>query len=219
MKDKLHEFEGRDLRVTWSKARCIHAAACVFGLPTVFEPGRRPWITPDDASADKVAEIVRRCPTGALHFERTDGGVPESPPETNTIVSSKFGPLYVKGDVELLAADGSVVLKDTRLALCRCGDSRNKPFCDGTHSSAGFRDPGDVFEGGVKTEGGGAEHRPLSVTVSEAGPLKVSGPFTLLSADGRMRLAGDTVSLCRCGGSRNKPFCDGSHATSDKLGD
>ena len=211
MSDKLHAFEGRDLRVTWSKARCIHAAECVRGLPAVFEPGRRPWITPDAEAADRITAIVMRCPTGALHFERMDGGAAEPVPETNSIVPSRNGPLFLRGDLEIVAADDTVLLRDTRVALCRCGRSGHRPFCDNRHWSAGFADRGEVFEGGVKAGDPGPERR-LKVTATTDGPLRLEGSLTVRSADGRVALAGGRADLCRCGQSRNKPFCDGSHA-------
>jgi CDGSH-type Zn-finger protein/uncharacterized Fe-S cluster protein YjdI len=208
--DRLHEFDGADIRVTWSSRRCIHAAACVRGLPAVFQPGRKPWVIPERGATDAVAEVVMRCPTGALHFERKDGGPAEPVPASNTVEPTPGGPLYLRGDLELLNADGTLLLRDTRVALCRCGHSRNKPFCDNSHLEADFRDRGEVFEGGVKPlEGSPAG--PLRVTVSPDGPLLVKGPVTVRSADGRVALEGGGASLCRCGNSRNKPFCDGSH--------
>lgn len=75
MKDKLHGFEADAITVTWSKRRCIHAAECVAGLPRVFQPGERPWIKLDAAAAGTIAGIVRRSPTGALHYERQDSAL------------------------------------------------------------------------------------------------------------------------------------------------
>ncbi len=211
MSDKLHEFDGAAIRVTWSSRRCIHAAECVRGLPPVFRPGLKPWIVPDRATADRVAEVVERCPTGALHFERLDGGPPEATPAANSVQPEPEGPLYLRGDLEILAADGTLLLRDTRVALCRCGQSGNKPFCDNSHRMAEFADPGEVFEGGVKPLAGRPATGPLRVTVSADGPLLLDGPLTVRSADGRVALAGGQAALCRCGQSRNKPFCDSSH--------
>jgi uncharacterized Fe-S cluster protein YjdI len=63
-------YEGTDVDVSFDSALCEHAAECVRGLPAVFEVGRRPWIIPDNASVDEVAEVVARCPSGALRIER-----------------------------------------------------------------------------------------------------------------------------------------------------
>lgn len=210
MSDRLHEFDGAGIRVTWSSRRCIHAAECVRGLPAVFQPGRKPWVIPERSTADAIAEVVMRCPTGALHFERRDGGPAEPAPAANTVEPTRGGPLHLRGDIELLSPDGTLLLEDTRVALCRCGQSRNKPFCDNSHFEADFADRGEVFEGGLKPlEGSPAG--PLRVTVSADGPLAAKGPMTVRSADGRVTLSGGAASLCRCGNSRNKPFCDGSH--------
>src|SRR5439155_3271306 len=73
------------IEVTWEPAFCIHAADCLRGLPDVFDPMRRPWIEVDRASPDQIAEVVQRCPTGALHFRRLDGGPQEPEPEETTI--------------------------------------------------------------------------------------------------------------------------------------
>ena len=210
MSDRLHEFDSAGIRVTWSKRRCIHAAECVRGLPAVFQPGRKPWVMPERAGAGTIAEVVMRCPTGALHFERHDGGPAEPKPASNTIEPTRGGPLHLRGDLELLNADGTPLLRDTRVALCRCGQSRNKPFCDNSHLEADFLDRGEVFEGGVKPLEG-EPTGPLRVTVSADGPLLVKGPVTVRSADHRVALVGGAASLCRCGNSGNKPFCDGSH--------
>src|SRR5207253_9288847 len=124
---------------------------------------------------------------------------------------TRNGPLYVRGSVEVRAADGTLVARDVRVALCRCGASGNKPFCDNRHRVAGFVDAGDVFEGGVKP--GPAEDGPLRITLETNGPYRLEGSFEVVSLDGRVRLTGGQAALCRCGKSRNKPFCDGTHAS------
>jgi CDGSH-type Zn-finger protein/uncharacterized Fe-S cluster protein YjdI len=206
--DKLHVFEGHGIRVTWSKTRCIHSAECVRGLPRVFQPGSRPWVKPDAGTVTRIAEIIERCHTGALHYQRHDG-VEEAPATINSVTPAIDGPLWVRGRIEILDEAGRVKLRDTRVALCRCGQSRNKPFCDRSHASAGFADAGDVFQGGVKQ---GESAAVLSIAVTPGGPLEATGALTVSSADGLVRLRGAEAKFCRCGGSRNKPFCDGTHA-------
>ncbi len=132
------QYHGPDITVTYDAKRCIHAAECVRGLPTVFDTRQRPWINPHNAAADAIAEVVQRCPTGALHFTRSDQGPSEALPQHTTIRVSANGPLYLHGDIEISRPDGSILLKDTRVALCRCGASANKPFCDGSHTRVGF---------------------------------------------------------------------------------
>ncbi|MEV1074160.1 (4Fe-4S)-binding protein [Micromonospora parva] len=67
-------YEGKKVTVTFEAGLCRHAAECVRGLPEVFDTGRRPWIRPDGAEAERLAEVVGRCPSGALQYELVDGG-------------------------------------------------------------------------------------------------------------------------------------------------
>ena len=208
--DRVHAFPGTGITVTWSRRRCIHAADCVMNLPTVFEPGRRPWVDATQASTDAVARVVARCPTGSLHFERHDGGAPEPVPPGNTVLVSRNGPTYLRGDIELVDERGDVRLRDTRVALCRCGLSQNKPLCDNAHRDAGFREPGALAEP-ERVEDPGAEGTRLRAIARENGPIELAGPFAISSADRKTMLAGTRTKLCRCGESGAKPFCDGTH--------
>lgn len=212
MDDKLYEYGTDRITVRWSRVRCIHAADCVRGLPLVFDAGRRPWVDPALASPDEVAEVVCRCPTGALHYERHDGGAPEKPPPVNTVTPERDGPLRLRGDIRIAAADGTPVLDDTRVALCRCGATKHAPVCDGSHWDAGFDDEGRIgtCDAAPVDETPGV---PLRVTLEEGGPLWLAGPFSL---GGMGRRAAPPLRigeawLCRCGRSGNKPFCDNSH--------
>jgi uncharacterized Fe-S cluster protein YjdI len=116
-------YEGRDIDVTYDVARCLHAAECVRGLPGVFDTARKPWIDPDAGDADAVADVIRRCPTGALHYTLRDGE-PERPAVPTRVRVPEGGPLLVEGDLELNGAP------ETRAAICRCGESANQPYCD-----------------------------------------------------------------------------------------
>ena len=91
------------------------------------------------APADAIARVIERCPTGALQYERRDGGPQEAPPPKNSVRIAADGPLYLYGRVRVDDADGQPVVRDTRVALCRCGQSALKPFCDGTHKKIGFK--------------------------------------------------------------------------------
>jgi uncharacterized Fe-S cluster protein YjdI len=128
------------IEVHWEPRLCVHLGACFRGLPEVFDPWDRPWVHPEAADPDRVAEVVMRCPTGALHFRRLDDG----PQEEELIgevelVALEDGPMQVRGKVRLMDDEGEVIREDTRMALCRCGASRRKPFCDGTHRLIGFQ--------------------------------------------------------------------------------
>ena len=132
-------YANDEIEVTWEPAFCIHAAECLRGLPGVFNNRRRPWISVDNGSAADIGEVIQRCPTGALHFHRLDGGPQEPVPEETTVVERPNGPLYLRGKIRILAHDRNPIREDTRVALCRCGASANKPFCDGSHRRVGFR--------------------------------------------------------------------------------
>src|SRR6185503_11487849 len=99
-------FVTPDITVTWSKRRCIHSAECVRFLPDVFEPGRKPWVMPENDTADEVAAVVMRCPTGALHFERHDGGAAEAPDQENRVRATRHGPLELRGDLRIATPAG-----------------------------------------------------------------------------------------------------------------
>jgi len=206
METKVHTYDGDEVKVTWDQKRCIHAKACVNGLPNVFDPERRPWIKPDEADADAVVEAVHQCPTGALHATR-GGENPETPPDENRVGLFPNGPLLVRGDVEVLDSDGEVLLKDTRVALCRCGLSGNKPLCDGSHDGA-FDDSG-VIEADRLSDAEDA-NGVLRFQTTPNGPVLVNGSVTIEGEDGKT-ISGSKGALCRCGASGSKPFCDGSH--------
>lgn len=139
--DVTREYTSAAIRVQWSASRCIHSAACIRALPQVFDPRRRPWIDIDAADADAIAAAVVKCPTGALHFQRTDGGPQETPAGEVRIIAVRDGPYFLKGPVQVKDSQGQIIREDTRVALCRCGKSRHMPFCDNTHRAIGFRAP------------------------------------------------------------------------------
>ena len=139
--DLTREYEGPGITVQWYASRCIHSANCVRALRAVFDPQRRPWIEPAAAPADAIAAAVLRCPTGALHFTRTDGGSQEVPDAPMTLTPIVNGPLYARGDVEVRDRDGRPLRRDTRVSLCRCGLAQQVPFCDNTCRKMQWREP------------------------------------------------------------------------------
>jgi len=126
----------------------------------------------------------------------------------NHIKVRKDGPLLLTGDIEVYDADGNRLEKSDDVALCRCGASKKKPFCDGSHREAGFRHDG-CFED-PKAEPPQGEG-PLRVTVRPNAMLIAKGPMNITSADGSCSTTRNSAALCRCGESSNKPFCDASH--------
>ena len=216
------------ITVTFEAQRCIHAAECVRGLPAVFDKNRRPWVLPSAATAEEIAAVIERCPTGALHYERSDGGPAERPDAHNTLRVRARGPYYVRGKLRVITADGELYFEDVRVAFCRCGQSQIKPFCDNSHIAAGFDDGGAIVLPGAAGAASATpqeaveptsepigeaagEHGELTIKLRANGPLRVDGDFELISADRQTIYRGTETALCRCGGSANKPFCDGSH--------
>jgi uncharacterized Fe-S cluster protein YjdI len=135
---KTKEYATEEIVVEWEPRRCFHSQNCIRSLPQVFDEKRRPWITADAASADEVEAAVSLCPSGALRTRRIGMTAPKrrQPPE---IRASADGPLLLSGGVRVFDAEGELLYEGERAALCRCGGSSNKPFCDGTHKTNGFR--------------------------------------------------------------------------------
>ncbi|MCB9535180.1 MAG: CDGSH iron-sulfur domain-containing protein [Myxococcales bacterium] len=205
----VHTFSGAHVDVTWDSRLCIHVGECGRAEGGLFVGGRKPWCQPDLVSADEVAQVVERCPTGALAYTRKDGGPAEAAPARNTVTVANNGPLYVTGDLRVAGAADDMPGTRTRVALCRCGQSANKPFCDGRHEKVGFVDRGAIGSVGKGVEGDGGV---LEIKRAKNGPLLLSGNVEIRAGSGRVAWRGTKAALCRCGQSGNKPFCDGSHA-------
>ncbi len=202
-------YSGKDVDVSWDGRLCIHIGECGRAKGDLFVGGRQPWCQPDLAAAEDVVEVVERCPTGALTHD-CKGGEAETAPGENSIHVMYNGPYYLRGDLQLDGAAPDMPGTRFRAALCRCGASENKPFCDNSHEKIDFKDYGAVGESGDGTEKKGG---PLQVNRAPNGPLLLSGNFTIYAASGRPAFRGNRAALCRCGHSKNKPFCDGAHKT------
>ncbi len=207
MKTKVRSYEGDDIVIDYDVARCIHVAECVRGLPQVFDPARKPWVDATRGSGDAIAEVVRRCPTGALHYRRT--GEAERPAERNEVHAAADGPLYLQGRLDIQLPSGERI-EETRVALCRCGASRHKPYCDNSHIEAGFHDSATNVPQQLAEAAAGKT--TATVTFAPDGPVLIDGPVAVCGADAS-EAVGVKCALCRCGKSQTKPFCDGSHVT------
>ncbi len=128
-----------EITVYWDPKRCIHTAICLNALPEVFDTERRPWVTIEGASAAEVRDAIEKCPSGALTYELADG-TREAPCRPTEISVRPNGPLSVRGDFEVTDKDGNVFGVGPRATLCRCGNTRNAPFCDLSHRRVGFLD-------------------------------------------------------------------------------
>lgn len=211
MDSKVFTYENENVEVTWDKHRCIHAKECVHGLPEVFDISKKPWINPDgQTDIGKLKEVIGKCPTGALHYKLTNGEI-ESIPSKNTITIVENGPVYVEGNILIQDTDGTEVLKDIRVALCRCGASSNKPLCDNAHLEKDFTADNSYNPERLELEP--IEHisGPLTITMIPNGPFVVNGGYEVRGKDINSTKTEKKMSFCRCGASANKPFCDGTH--------
>lgn len=208
-------YKGDKIEIIWNASRCIHAAECVSRQPAVFDSKRRPWIEPDASDADGIAQAIAHCPTGALNFARLDSGPAEEPASTARIQVRTDGPLYARGNLAIEPVSGdqeSAVVSENRAALCRCGASENKPFCDRQHVDAGFQAPGSVaVENAPEGQPASGSPGPLRFEPMPDGPLIASGKMIIAGQDGDVSLELEKGALCRCGASKKKPFCDGAH--------
>jgi CDGSH-type Zn-finger protein/uncharacterized Fe-S cluster protein YjdI len=202
--------QGQTVAIHFEAKRCIHARFCVLQAPEVFKantPGK--WIYPDAMAANALIAVAENCPSGAIQYEvkQHDGSFvsAEIAPPVNTLQVRENGPYSLRSPIEL--AGESIGYRAT---LCRCGASANKPFCDGSHVSAGFQASGEPLT--KASNALSVRDGPLKVKPQTNGPLEVSGNLEICTGTGRTIDRVTQAVLCRCGGSGSKPFCDGTHA-------
>ena len=196
--------EGREIRVLFEPRRCIHARQCVLGLPQVFREEGRDWIRPDAAALEAVVAQVAACPSGALTYQRRDGGPAEQLPAINRIRLWEHGPYEVRADLEIAGE------RRTRAVLCRCGASKAKPYCDNSHRDIVFKATGEPKEA-AETETLTSRGGRLAIRPTRNGPFHLLGNVEIVCGSGRRVACHTETWLCRCGASANKPYCDGSH--------
>lgn len=138
-------YRGRDIEVSFDLDLCVHVGECLRGEPRVFKLDRRPWALPDAGGADDVARVIEMCPSGALQYHRLDGKPQEEHRGSTKVTPIRDGPLIVVGEIQVTRDNGTVEVLP-RATLCRCGESRHKPFCDNQHLRTGFKAPGVKFK-------------------------------------------------------------------------
>ncbi len=202
---------GKEATIQFDAQKCIHSRSCVLSHPDVFVPNVvGAWIHPDAQPVEELVRIAQNCPSGAITVVRHSAGTTGSAdsnghPIVNTMRVRENGPLAV--EAELLI--GGQKQTNLRAVLCRCGQSQNKPFCDGSHVAAAFvatGEPATVTFAALAVRNG-----PLDVQPLPNGPLRVVGNLEVVSGTGRTCNKLSETYLCRCGHSKNKPYCDGSH--------
>lgn len=139
MKDITKKYTNGEVTVVWKPTMCMHSTICFKGLGNVFDPQKRPWITPDGGTTEKIIDQVKKCPSGALSYYLNSEAGDDVKVVAETIVESMpNGPLLVYGNVTVKDTNGNLTKKNNVTAFCRCGGSSNKPFCDGSHKKIGF---------------------------------------------------------------------------------
>lgn len=196
---------GNEVVVRFKAQRCIHSRHCVLDRPDVFVPNTPgEWIHPDRASPAELLELAHNCPSGAIRCEAADGTALESAPLVNTVRIRENGPLAIRAPLSM-----SGQAQGFRLTLCRCGTSAHKPYCDGSHANVHFIASGEVAA--VESTLLAQRDGPLSIEPTLDGPLHVTGNLEVVTGTGKTVNRVTDAWLCRCGHSKNKPYCDGSH--------
>ena len=154
------QYTNGEITVFWKPSKCIHATTCFRELIEVFNPGKRPWVNINAAPTRRIIEVVNKCPTQAIEWkynkdmsdEELKGNVyiaDEETPETLETVETdkaskvtimKDGPIVVEGEFKVIGIDGNELKTMIMTSFCRCGESKNMPYCDGTHRKIGFID-------------------------------------------------------------------------------
>lgn len=203
--DGVEHIEGRDMTLIYEGKKCIHSRFCVTGAPSVFLANVvGPWIHPDAMPIDSLVEIAHACPSGAIRYRRKDGKPEEAAPPVNLLAIREAGPYAIRGELSIAGKPAPF-----RATLCRCGASKNKPYCDGSHHEVNFSASGEPPTGAADMLE--VRNGPLAVEPQTDGPLQVRGNLEITSGTGRVVARVQQARLCRCGGSANKPFCDGTH--------
>jgi CDGSH-type Zn-finger protein/uncharacterized Fe-S cluster protein YjdI len=196
---------GKSAVIEFDARKCVHSRHCVLERPDVFVPNvAGEWIHPDAATADELVALARNCPSGAIVARRLDGGAGEAAPIVNTVRVLENGPLAVRAQLSLRGSPAGL-----RATLCRCGQSKHKPYCDGSHATAGFTATGEPparESTALPARSGVLEMSPVP-----NGPLKLEGPMEVVSGTGHTVDRAAELYFCRCGHSKTKPYCDGSH--------
>jgi len=160
------QYTNNEITVFWKPAKCIHATTCFRELIEVFNPGRRPWVNMEGAPTRKITEVVNKCPTQAIYWkynkdltaseklaqrdvnkeEETPKTLAKPVPEKKSRIKPvnvrimKDGPIVVEGKFRILGKEGLELKPSVMTSICRCGGSRDMPYCDGTHRKIGFTD-------------------------------------------------------------------------------
>ncbi len=198
---------GKEVTVYFDGTRCIHSRVCVLTHPDVFVPNAKgDWIFPDEAPAWEVLHIGASCPSGAIRVVQNDTDFDTNqPPQVNLLHLRENGPYAFEADLSVNGDKDSV-----KATLCRCGESKSKPYCDCSHVAIKFEATGEPTK--VDFQNLAERNGEVSVNPLPNGPLRVEGNLEIVSGTGQTVNKTTETFLCRCGHSSNKPYCDGTHA-------
>lgn len=150
MEENNREYTNGEITVYWRPKKCIHATTCFRELRAVFNPSKRPWVDMAGAPTEEIIRVVELCPTDALFFKwNKDLDKKEEEPKEEIITEMPEiipveirvmpdGPLVIKGEFITIGTNGKELKKMKIASFCRCGQSHNMPYCDGTHRKVGF---------------------------------------------------------------------------------
>ncbi len=131
-------YEKENITIVWKPNVCIHSGVCVRELPQVYKPKEKPWIQQEHASEAELIAQIDKCPSGALSYLRKNAAETNVKNSAAVIEVTKNGPVIITGDVTVKVAGREEKAPNGRVALCRCGASSRKPYCDGSHKGNGF---------------------------------------------------------------------------------
>lgn len=148
----MKEYKNEHIIVYWNPELCSHSGKCLTHTPDVFNLKARPWVNLEAADIEEIIKTIDKCPTGALRYSLPVGtcldpaiatGVGNINYEQSQTAIAKIrvipnGPLLTEGPVVLVDTEGKLLKEGSRMALCRCGLSENRPFCDNTHTKKGW---------------------------------------------------------------------------------
>ena len=147
-KETANEYTNGEITVFWRSDLCIHSANCLLGLPRVFNSKRKPWINLTGTDSKEIMKVVDSCPSRALTYLKSTSFRIQKPRKTKR-QTPKFARVQILKDGPALVT-GNFIVRDVNkkkirlesevVALCRCGHSVKKPFCDGSHLTNGFKD-------------------------------------------------------------------------------
>ena len=137
--ETIKKYSNGEVTIVWEPSKCIHSAICFRGLPQVFDPRKRPWVSTENGQTEEIINQVKACPSAALTYFMNSEAKQGITERSDTLVEVlENGPLLLNGNLKVKDKMGNETLKSKTTAFCRCGASQNKPYCDGSHLKVAF---------------------------------------------------------------------------------